>query len=225
MCRRSGALVPIAGHQRDKWFSVLGVWPRPNGNHEVEWNGHVVGETSIWIGRASRHGPPATSARWSWLRAGSGPLEESPGGIAASLREGGNQVDLPPVSQVKDVSAYDAVICGSSVFNQRWMSDGQDFISANLDALADRPVWLFSVGTFGDRFECFRARSLRVIPIKGSVSRSASWLTTGWTAVWLLCAVRQLDVRSSSLRPRRRGEPGGRREHARGAGSAAGWAA
>lgn len=86
------------------------------------------------------------------------------------------------------MSVYDAVICGSSVFNQRWMSDGEDFISANLDAVADRPeVWLFSVGTFGDRFERFRARSLRVIPIKGSVSRSASWLTAGWTAVWLVC--------------------------------------
>ena len=71
--------------------------------------------------------------------------------VAASLREQGNRVELRPVDQVADASAYDAVVFGSPVFNQRWLPEGEEFVDRNLEALAARPVWLFSVGTFGDR--------------------------------------------------------------------------
>jgi menaquinone-dependent protoporphyrinogen oxidase len=33
----------------------------------------------------------------------------------------------------------------------RGIADADEFVRRNLDALATRPVWLFSVGTFGDR--------------------------------------------------------------------------
>jgi menaquinone-dependent protoporphyrinogen oxidase len=71
--------------------------------------------------------------------------------IAASLREAGNRVELRPGDQLSDVSAYDAVVFGSPVFNQRWLPEAEQFVQRNLAALAVRPVWLFSVGTFGDR--------------------------------------------------------------------------
>jgi menaquinone-dependent protoporphyrinogen oxidase len=71
--------------------------------------------------------------------------------IAATLRERSNRVDLHPVAELTDVSSYDAVVFGSPVFNQRWLPEGEEFVRRNVAALAARPVWLFSVGTFGDR--------------------------------------------------------------------------
>jgi menaquinone-dependent protoporphyrinogen oxidase len=71
--------------------------------------------------------------------------------IAATLGEAGHRVELVACDDVVDASAYDAVVFGSAVFNQRWLPEGEDFIKRNIDALAARPVWLFSVGTFGDR--------------------------------------------------------------------------
>lgn len=37
------------------------------------------------------------------------------------------------------------------MFNQRWLPEAEEFVRRNREALASRPVWLFSVGTFGDR--------------------------------------------------------------------------
>jgi menaquinone-dependent protoporphyrinogen oxidase len=71
--------------------------------------------------------------------------------IAATIGGGGYRVELQACGDVLDVSAYDAVVFGSAVFNQRWLPEGDEFVQRNIDALASRPVWLFSVGTFGDR--------------------------------------------------------------------------
>ena len=70
--------------------------------------------------------------------------------IAARLAEHGSRVELNSVNEVEDVRAYDAIVFGGAVFSQRWMPEGEEFVRRNLGALADRPVWLFSVGTFGD---------------------------------------------------------------------------
>src|SRR5436305_9128983 len=69
--------------------------------------------------------------------------------VAKRLREHSNRVELRSVEQVDEVSPYDAVVFGSAVFNQRWIPEGEEFVRRNLDPLAARPVWLFSVGTFG----------------------------------------------------------------------------
>jgi menaquinone-dependent protoporphyrinogen oxidase len=71
--------------------------------------------------------------------------------IARTLAQSGNHVELQPADQVADASAYDAVVFGSPVFNQRWLPEAEQFVQRNREALAGRPVWLFSVGTFGDR--------------------------------------------------------------------------
>jgi hypothetical protein len=52
---------------------------------------------------------------------------------------------------VADAHNYDAVVLGSAVFNQRWLPEADEFAQRNRKTLAARPVWLFSVGTFGDR--------------------------------------------------------------------------
>jgi len=70
--------------------------------------------------------------------------------IAANLQPGGDRVELLPVDEVADAGAYDAVIFGSAVCNQRWLPEADRFVQRNREALASRPVWLLSVGTFGD---------------------------------------------------------------------------
>ena len=70
--------------------------------------------------------------------------------IAARLAEAGAQVDARPVDDVHDLAGYDAVVLGSGVYNQSWIPSATEFLRANSAALAARPVWLFSVGVFGD---------------------------------------------------------------------------
>jgi menaquinone-dependent protoporphyrinogen oxidase len=66
--------------------------------------------------------------------------------IAARLREHGHQVVTRAADALTDASIYDAVIVGSAVYNRAWLADAAAFVRRNLDALAGRPVWVFSVG-------------------------------------------------------------------------------
>jgi menaquinone-dependent protoporphyrinogen oxidase len=71
--------------------------------------------------------------------------------VAARLGEHAGHVDILPVDQVDDVGAYDAIVLGSAVFNQRWIRGAAELLRRNVGLLGDRPVWLFSVGAFGDQ--------------------------------------------------------------------------
>ena len=70
--------------------------------------------------------------------------------IAANVQACGDRVEVLPVDEVADAGGYDAIIFGSAVFNQRWVPEAEEFVRRNRKALASRPVWVFSVGTFGD---------------------------------------------------------------------------
>ena len=70
--------------------------------------------------------------------------------IAARLSDAGLAADLSTVARVDDVGAYDAVVFGSPVYDQVWPPEGEAFVRDNADALTTRPVWMFSVGSFGD---------------------------------------------------------------------------
>jgi menaquinone-dependent protoporphyrinogen oxidase len=59
-------------------------------------------------------------------------------------------VDVLPVEDVDDVEDYDAVLVGSAIYDGRWLKPARQFVNANSDALADRPVWLFSSGPIGE---------------------------------------------------------------------------
>lgn len=71
--------------------------------------------------------------------------------IASRLREPGNGVDVRPVSEVRGLTSYDAVVLGSPVYNGSWLPDAIDFARRERDGLASRRLWLFSVGSFGDQ--------------------------------------------------------------------------
>ncbi len=70
--------------------------------------------------------------------------------IAEELRKSGLEVEVHPVAQVQDPSGYAAVILGSAVYVGQWRQEAVSFLEAHADALAERPVWIFSSGPTGE---------------------------------------------------------------------------
>ena len=70
--------------------------------------------------------------------------------IAARLVHSGASVDLCGVGEVDTLDGYDAFVLGAPVYDQSWPPEANAFVASNRDALAVRPLWLFSVGSFGD---------------------------------------------------------------------------
>jgi menaquinone-dependent protoporphyrinogen oxidase len=70
--------------------------------------------------------------------------------IADVLADHGLEVDVEPPGDVSGVEGYDAVVLGSAVYAGRWLGPARALIERESDALARRPVWLFSSGPVGD---------------------------------------------------------------------------
>ena len=70
--------------------------------------------------------------------------------IADRLAGAGLGADLRRVEQVRELGAYDAAVFGAPVYDQSWPPEADRFVDLNRDALAALPLWLFSVGAFGD---------------------------------------------------------------------------
>lgn len=70
--------------------------------------------------------------------------------IATRLVDSGASVDLRLVEEVETLVPYDAVVLGAPVYDQSWPPEANAFVAGNRDALAACPLWLFSVGSFGD---------------------------------------------------------------------------
>jgi len=70
--------------------------------------------------------------------------------IGQVLRQAGLGVDVLPAERVGDVRAYKAVVLGSAVYIGQWRKQAAAFLRANEQALAERPVWLFSSGPTGE---------------------------------------------------------------------------
>lgn len=91
-------------------------------------------ETGILVAYASKYGATAEIAEK----------------IGEVLRQAGLSVDVRPADQVSDVSGYRAVVLGSAVYIGRWRKQAANFLKAHEQALAKRPVWLFSSGPTGE---------------------------------------------------------------------------
>ena len=70
--------------------------------------------------------------------------------IGEVLSERGLETTVVPPEQVEAVDDYDAVVLGSAVYAGRWLSPAKELVDRCGDALAARPVWLFSSGPIGD---------------------------------------------------------------------------
>ena len=76
------------------------------------------------------------------------------GGIARAIgkvftERGWDAVVVPP-EQVQVVDSFDAVVLGSAVYAGHWLKPARELVDRSRDALAARPVWLFSSGPIGD---------------------------------------------------------------------------
>jgi menaquinone-dependent protoporphyrinogen oxidase len=71
--------------------------------------------------------------------------------IADTLRARGNNVDVRSIDEISDFDRYDAVVFGSGVYDGSWTVEATELMRRHAAVLARKPVWLFSVGSFGDR--------------------------------------------------------------------------
>jgi menaquinone-dependent protoporphyrinogen oxidase len=70
--------------------------------------------------------------------------------VAAALRESGLGVDVQPVSRVRALDGYSAVVLGAPLFMFHWHKDARRFLSRYRQALMDRSVAVFALGPFHD---------------------------------------------------------------------------
>ena len=71
--------------------------------------------------------------------------------IGDKFRTHGGDVDVRSVDEISEVDPYDAVVFGSGVYDGSWTAEATDFVQRHSAILACKPVWLFSVGSFGDQ--------------------------------------------------------------------------
>jgi menaquinone-dependent protoporphyrinogen oxidase len=76
------------------------------------------------------------------------------------LRQQGLEATVAPVRQAGDPASYDATVIGSAAYMLHWMKLATNFVRRNSDALATRPVWLFSSGPLGNKAQDNQGRNL-----------------------------------------------------------------
>jgi len=69
--------------------------------------------------------------------------------IAATLRSSGLEAEAFTVKSARDLDDYDAFVIGSAAYMFHWLGDAASFVRRNRNALAGKPVWLFSSGPLG----------------------------------------------------------------------------
>jgi len=65
--------------------------------------------------------------------------------IGKTLVEGGAQVEVLPMSAVKDLGAYRAVVAGSAIQDKKWLPEALEFVRANRMELSRKPFAAFLV--------------------------------------------------------------------------------
>ena len=70
--------------------------------------------------------------------------------IGDVLAEHGLDTTVSPPEEVGSIDGYDAVALGSAVYAGHWLKPARELVDRSGDALAARPVWLFSSGPVGD---------------------------------------------------------------------------
>jgi menaquinone-dependent protoporphyrinogen oxidase len=71
--------------------------------------------------------------------------------LAVELRAAGHHADVQPVTAVRSLDGYEAVIIGSALYAAHWQRDANRFVQRHLAALQAVPVWLFSSGPLDSR--------------------------------------------------------------------------
>jgi menaquinone-dependent protoporphyrinogen oxidase len=82
-----------------------------------------------------------------------GSTQEVAEAVAATLRECGLEVDIQPLSKVRTLAGYSAVVLGAPLFMFRWHKDAFRFLSRHREALKERPVAVFALGPTHDPYD------------------------------------------------------------------------
>jgi menaquinone-dependent protoporphyrinogen oxidase len=69
--------------------------------------------------------------------------------ITLQLSQLGTSAEFRPIHNVENLERYEAVVIGSAIYYGSWLKEATEFVLHNQQALAMRPVWLFSVGPLG----------------------------------------------------------------------------
>ena len=69
--------------------------------------------------------------------------------IAEKLRQLGIQAEARPLDAIEDPGSYEALVIGSAIYYGSWLKEATAWVHRNQAILAQRPVWLFSVGPLG----------------------------------------------------------------------------
>ena len=65
--------------------------------------------------------------------------------IGKTLAEGGAQVDIMPMNEVRDLTPYTAVVAGSAIRKSKWLPEALQFIQAHRAELSQKPFAEFTV--------------------------------------------------------------------------------
>ncbi len=66
--------------------------------------------------------------------------------VATALRDGGLEVELLPVRQVRSLDPYHAVVLGAPLYMFHWHKDALGFLSRHRKGLAAKPIAIFALG-------------------------------------------------------------------------------
>jgi menaquinone-dependent protoporphyrinogen oxidase len=80
----------------------------------------------------------------------SGSTKEVAEAIAASLHDGGQEVDLQPMRNVRTLDGYRSLVLGAPLFMFHWHKDALAFFPRHREALKSLPVAVFALGPFHD---------------------------------------------------------------------------
>ncbi len=70
--------------------------------------------------------------------------------ISQVLQQSGQQTEVLPAKNVRNLTPYKAVILGSAVYIGAWRKEALKFLQVHDQELAKMPVWLFSSGPTGE---------------------------------------------------------------------------
>ena len=65
--------------------------------------------------------------------------------IGKTLSEGGAEVDVVPMNDVKDLSAYQSVVAGSAIRGSKWLPEAMQFIQTHRSVLLQKRFAMFTV--------------------------------------------------------------------------------
>lgn len=65
--------------------------------------------------------------------------------IGKTLTDSGAQVDVIPMQDVEDLSAYRAIVVGSAIRKSKWLPEAVQFVRAHQETLRHKPFAMFTV--------------------------------------------------------------------------------